>query len=154
MRLSRPGYADAARAPIDFPTAPSLAVPLALKMAGVTVKDIQFQEINEAFAAVVLANMKILGIDPATVNVNGGAVALGHPIGYVLCCLCCVVCFVLFCLFCVVLFCVVCLVVEVGESCMCVCVCVCGREAYVLVATHGHASFASCGDASCHISQL
>lgn len=75
------GFADAAQAPIDFPTAPSLAVPLALKMAGVTVKDIEFQEINEAFAAVVLANIKILGIKPETVNVNGGAVSLGHPIG-------------------------------------------------------------------------
>ena len=53
------GFADAAQTPIDFPTAPSLAVPLALKQAGVTIKDIQFSEVNEAFAAVVLANMKV-----------------------------------------------------------------------------------------------
>jgi len=75
------GYGDAAHAPIDFPTAPSKAVPVALRQAGVTLKDIQFHEINEAFAAVTLANIQLLGADPSKVNVNGGAVALGHPVG-------------------------------------------------------------------------
>ncbi len=81
--VSPAGFADAARDPIDFPTAPSLAVPIALKHAGVTASDVQYHEINEAFAAVVLANMKLLNVDPSRVNVNGGAVSLGHPIGCV-----------------------------------------------------------------------
>lgn len=75
------GLGDGGAAPIDFPTAPALAIPKALKMAGLSVKDIDFWEINEAFAVVVLANMKLLGIDHAKTNVNGGAVSLGHPIG-------------------------------------------------------------------------
>ncbi|CAN6668568.1 acetyl-CoA acetyltransferase [Trichomonascus vanleenenianus] len=74
-------YADAATAPIDFTIAPSKAVPLALKKAGLTVDDIAKWELNEAFAGVSIANNRILGIDPAKVNVKGGAVALGHPIG-------------------------------------------------------------------------
>ncbi|KAI9179731.1 Acetyl-CoA acetyltransferase, mitochondrial [Blastocladiella emersonii ATCC 22665] len=74
-------FADAACAPIDFPVAPALAVPLALKKAGLAVKDIALWEINEAFSVVVKANEKILGLDPAKVNVAGGAVSLGHPIG-------------------------------------------------------------------------
>lgn len=75
------GYADAEAAPVDFSTAPSLAVPRALKRAGVKIGDVALHEINEAFSSVVLANIKILGIDADKVNVNGGAVAMGHPIG-------------------------------------------------------------------------
>ena len=75
------GFADAQGAPIDFPVIPARSVPPALKMAGLEVKDINFWEINEAFSVVALANMKLLNIDHSIVNVNGGAVALGHPIG-------------------------------------------------------------------------
>lgn len=62
--------------------APSLAIPLALKRAGLTVAEIDLWEINEAFAVVSLVNMKLLGIPNDKLNVLGGAVALGHPIGY------------------------------------------------------------------------
>lgn len=75
------GYGDAARDPVDFTTAPSLAVPVALRNAGMGPADIDYHEINEAFSVVALANMKLLHLDPAKVNVFGGAVALGHPIG-------------------------------------------------------------------------
>eukprot|EP00531_Pseudo-nitzschia_arenysensis_P012338 CAMPEP_0116140066 /NCGR_PEP_ID=MMETSP0329-20121206/13641_1 /TAXON_ID=697910 /ORGANISM="Pseudo-nitzschia arenysensis, Strain B593" /LENGTH=394 /DNA_ID=CAMNT_0003635139 /DNA_START=76 /DNA_END=1260 /DNA_ORIENTATION=- len=75
------GFGDAAQAPIDFTTAPALAVPVALDNAGVTASDIDFHEINEAFSVVALANMKLLNLDPSVVNVFGGAVSLGHPIG-------------------------------------------------------------------------
>jgi acetyl-CoA C-acetyltransferase len=75
------GYADAAQDPMWFTTAPALAIPKAMKMAGVTVQDVNYFEINEAFAAVAIANNIKLGLDPARVNVNGGAVALGHPLG-------------------------------------------------------------------------
>lgn len=74
-------YADAATAPIDFTIAPSMALPIALKKAGVDIKDISLFELNEAFSVVAKANEKILGLDPSKVNVAGGAVALGHPIG-------------------------------------------------------------------------
>jgi len=74
-------YADAAQAPEWFTTAPSVAIGKTLKMAGLTLNDISFFEINEAYAAVVLANQKILGLDPGKVNVYGGAVAMGHPLG-------------------------------------------------------------------------
>ena len=74
-------YADAAHAPEWFTTAPSLAIPKALAKAGLTTSDVDFWELNEAFAVVGLANTKILGLDPAKVDVNGGAVALGHPLG-------------------------------------------------------------------------
>ena len=74
-------YGDAATTPIDFAIAPALACENALKMAGLTVDDIDFHEINEAFASVPIANCKLLGINPDKVNVHGGAVALGHPIG-------------------------------------------------------------------------
>lgn len=74
-------YADAAQAPEWFTTAPSLAIQKALDKAGLTVKDVDFWELNEAFAVVGIANTQILGIDPAKVDVNGGAVALGHPLG-------------------------------------------------------------------------
>ncbi|CAM9813403.1 unnamed protein product [Scytosiphon promiscuus] len=75
------GYGDASRAPVEFTVAPSDAVPIALTNAGISIEDVEFHEINEAFSVVALANMQILGLDPARVNVNGGAVALGHPIG-------------------------------------------------------------------------
>ena len=74
-------YADAAHEPEWFTTAPSKALPIALKKAGLEVADIDFFEFNEAFAVVGLANNKILGLDSSKVNVNGGAVALGHPLG-------------------------------------------------------------------------
>jgi len=75
------GFADAEGPPEEFPTAPSLAVPKALAMAGVKSDQIDFWEINEAFSVVVLANMKQLNLPSEKVNVDGGAVALGHPIG-------------------------------------------------------------------------
>ena len=75
------GYGDAAHEPEWFTTAPSKAVPVALKKAGLSVGDIDYWELNEAFAVVGLANTKELGLDPAKVDVNGGAVALGHPLG-------------------------------------------------------------------------
>ncbi|TPX75967.1 hypothetical protein CcCBS67573_g02757 [Chytriomyces confervae] len=74
-------FADAATNPKKFTIAPSIAVPIALERAGLAVKDISRWEINEAFSVVVRANEQILGLDPATVNVNGGGVSLGHPIG-------------------------------------------------------------------------
>ncbi|KAA0127690.1 acetyl-CoA C-acyltransferase [Chryseobacterium sp. SN22] len=74
-------YADAAQAPEDFTTAPSKALPIALKKAGLEVSDIDFFEFNEAFSVVGLANNKILELDASKVNVNGGAVAIGHPLG-------------------------------------------------------------------------
>ena len=75
------GYADAAQAPEWFTTAPSLAIPKALKKANLSVADIDFWELNQAFAVVGIANTQKLGLDPAKVDVNGGAVSLGHPLG-------------------------------------------------------------------------
>jgi len=75
------GFADAEREPIEFTTAPALAIPIALKRAGLTIKDIDFWEINEAFSVVVLANIKELGLDLEKINVLGGGVSLGHAIG-------------------------------------------------------------------------
>ncbi|XP_063402580.1 acetyl-CoA acetyltransferase A, mitochondrial-like isoform X3 [Mytilus trossulus] len=74
-------FADAAIAPIDFPTAPAYAVPKVLKQAGLTKDEIDMWEINEAFSNVVLANVKELGLDMDKVNIHGGAVSIGHPIG-------------------------------------------------------------------------
>lgn len=74
-------FADAAVAPIDFPTAPAYAIPKALEAAGLSVDDISLWEINEAFSVVALANIKMLKLDSDKVNVDGGAVSLGHPIG-------------------------------------------------------------------------
>lgn len=74
-------YADAQQAPEWFTTAPSKAIPLALHRAGLSVEQIDFFEINEAFSVVAIANNDLLKLDPAKVNVNGGAVALGHPLG-------------------------------------------------------------------------
>jgi acetyl-CoA C-acetyltransferase len=75
------GYADAAQAPEDYATSPSVAIPKALAHANLTLKEIDFIEINEAFAAVILANQKILDLDLTKTNIYGGAVALGHPLG-------------------------------------------------------------------------
>ena len=74
-------YADAAQEPKWFTTAPAKALPKALAKANVTLDDIDYFEFNEAFSVVGLANMKILGLSDANVNVNGGAVSLGHPLG-------------------------------------------------------------------------
>ncbi|SFG66965.1 acetyl-CoA C-acetyltransferase [Algoriphagus hitonicola] len=75
------GFADAAKDPLWFTTAPALAIPKAIKHAGLTAEDVDFYEINEAFAAVALANQKELNLDPAKLNIYGGAVSLGHPLG-------------------------------------------------------------------------
>lgn len=75
------GFGDAAQEPVEFPSAPSLAVPRAIAHAGLEKSDIEYHEINEAFAAVTLLNANLLGLDVDRVNVHGGAVALGHPIG-------------------------------------------------------------------------
>ncbi len=75
------GFADAAQDPIWFTTAPSLAIPKAMKHAGVTADKVDFYEINEAFAAVAIANNQELNLDPEKVNIFGGAVSLGHPLG-------------------------------------------------------------------------
>ena len=75
------GFADAAQDPMWFTTTPSIAIPKAIKAAGIDKKDVSFYEINEAFSAVAIANNIKLGLDPAKVNINGGAVALGHPLG-------------------------------------------------------------------------
>ena len=75
------GYADAEQAPEWFTTAPSKAIPKAIAKAGLKQSDIHFYEINEAFSVVSLANNKELKLDASKVNVNGGAVSLGHPLG-------------------------------------------------------------------------
>jgi acetyl-CoA C-acetyltransferase len=75
------GYADAEQAPDWFTTTPSIALPKAVEKAGLKISDIHFFELNEAFSVVGLANIKLLGLDPAKVNVNGGAVSLGHTLG-------------------------------------------------------------------------
>ncbi|WP_372938043.1 acetyl-CoA C-acyltransferase [Seonamhaeicola sp.] len=74
-------YADAAHEPEWFTTAPAKALPKALNKAGIDIKDVDFFEFNEAFSVVGLANMKILGLNDSKVNVHGGAVSLGHPLG-------------------------------------------------------------------------
>lgn len=75
------GYGDAEQAPDDFTTSPALAIPIALKKAGLELNQIDFVEVNEAFSNVAMANTKLLNLDPAKVNVFGGAVSLGHPVG-------------------------------------------------------------------------
>ncbi|ODV94222.1 hypothetical protein PACTADRAFT_45300 [Pachysolen tannophilus NRRL Y-2460] len=75
------GWGDAAHEPENFTTAPSLAIPKALKHAGINIEDVDFFELNEAFAVVGLANQKLLQIPTEKLNVWGGAVALGHPLG-------------------------------------------------------------------------
>lgn len=74
-------YADSEQAPEWFTTSPSKAIPKAVEKAGLKMRDINYFEINEAFSVVSLANNKILGLDGSKVNVNGGAVSLGHPLG-------------------------------------------------------------------------
>lgn len=74
-------YADAAQEPKFFTTTPSKALPKALEKAGLSLSDVDYFELNEAFAVVGLANMKILGLEDKNVNVYGGAVSLGHPLG-------------------------------------------------------------------------
>merc|ERR1711981_239443 len=75
------GYADGATDPIDFPIAPRFATEKLLRQTGMSAADVDLWEINEAFSVVVLANMKLDGLDPAKVNIHGGAVSLGHPLG-------------------------------------------------------------------------
>ena len=75
------GYADAAQEPKWFTTSPAKALPIAIEKAGITLDNVDFFEFNEAFAVVGLANAKILNLDQNKINVNGGAVSLGHPLG-------------------------------------------------------------------------
>ncbi|KAL2125071.1 hypothetical protein VTJ04DRAFT_1436 [Mycothermus thermophilus] len=75
------GWGDAARDPSHFTVAPALAIPKAIQHAGLTPDQVDYYEINEAFSVVALANIKILGLDPEKVNVFGGSVAIGHPLG-------------------------------------------------------------------------
>ncbi|EXJ67362.1 acetyl-CoA C-acetyltransferase [Cladophialophora psammophila CBS 110553] len=75
------GWGDAAKQPSKFTTAPALAIPKALKHAGISQEDVDAFEINEAFSVVALANMKLLGLSADKVNLHGGAVAIGHPLG-------------------------------------------------------------------------
>lgn len=75
------GYADAEQAPEWFTTSPSLAVPKAVAKAGLKMEDINYFELNEAFSVVGIVNSQKMNLDPSKVNVNGGAVALGHPLG-------------------------------------------------------------------------
>jgi acetyl-CoA C-acetyltransferase len=74
-------YADAEQEPTWFTTTPSIAVPRAVKKAGLDMKDLDYVELNEAFSVVGIINAKKMNLDPANVNVNGGAVSLGHPLG-------------------------------------------------------------------------
>ena len=74
-------YADAAQEPKWFTTAPAKALPKALDKAGIAISDVDYFEFNEAFSVVGLANAKILGLSNDKINVNGGAVSLGHPLG-------------------------------------------------------------------------
>jgi len=75
------GFADAEQAPEWFTTAPALALPKAANQAGINMSDIEYVELNEAFSVVGLANIKLLNLNSDKVNVNGGAVSLGHPLG-------------------------------------------------------------------------
>jgi acetyl-CoA C-acetyltransferase len=75
------GYADAEQEPTWFTTTPSIAVPVAVKRAGLQMYDIDYVELNEAFSVVGIVNSKMMSLDPSRVNVNGGAVSMGHPLG-------------------------------------------------------------------------
>ena len=75
------GWGDAAQQPSKFTTAPALAIPKALKHAGISQDAVDAFEINEAFSVVALANLKLLGLSEEKVNIHGGAVAIGHPLG-------------------------------------------------------------------------
>jgi acetyl-CoA C-acetyltransferase len=74
-------YADAEQAPEWFTTSPAIAVPRAVQKAGLKMGDIDFWELNEAFAVVGIENSKRMDLDPSRVNIHGGAVSLGHPLG-------------------------------------------------------------------------
>jgi acetyl-CoA C-acetyltransferase len=74
-------YADAQQAPDWFTTSPSIAIPIALQRAGLKTDDVDYFEINEAFSVVSLANNQILKLESSKVNINGGAVSMGHPLG-------------------------------------------------------------------------
>ena len=74
-------YADAEQEPAWFTTTPSIAVPRAVQKAGLQMNDVEYGELNEAFSVVGIVNTKNMKLDPARVNVNGGAVSLGHPLG-------------------------------------------------------------------------
>lgn len=75
------GYADAEQDPVQFTTTPSIAVPAAVKKSGLQMSDVDFVELNEAFSVVGIVNTKKMNLNPAKVNVNGGAVSIGHPLG-------------------------------------------------------------------------
>jgi acetyl-CoA C-acetyltransferase len=75
------GYADAEQEPVWFTTTPSIALPAAAKRAGIEVSDLDFVELNEAFSVVGIVNTRKMNLDAAKVNVNGGAVSMGHPLG-------------------------------------------------------------------------
>ncbi|XP_044758057.1 acetyl-CoA acetyltransferase, mitochondrial-like isoform X1 [Coccinella septempunctata] len=75
------GFADGATDPVDFPIAPAVAIPRLLEKTGVKKDEVALWELNEAFSVVAVANQKLLELDPAKINVHGGAVSLGHPIG-------------------------------------------------------------------------
>ena len=75
------GQADAAQSAEMFTTAPAKAIPIAIQRAGIRADDVDFYELNEAFAVVSAVNVKLLKLDPAKVNVYGGAVSMGHPLG-------------------------------------------------------------------------
>jgi acetyl-CoA C-acetyltransferase len=75
------GYADAEQEPVWFTTTPSIAVPAAVKKAGLKMEDIDYVELNEAFSVVGIVNTRKMNLDPSKVNVNGGAVSIGHPLG-------------------------------------------------------------------------
>ena len=75
------GYADAEQEPTWFTTTPSIALPKAVEKAGLQMKDVEYVELNEAFSVVGIVNTKMMDLDPSKVNVNGGAVSLGHPLG-------------------------------------------------------------------------
>ena len=75
------GYADAEQQPEWFTTTPSLAVPKAIKKAGLTIEQVDYFELNEAFSVVGIVNTQKMKLNPVRVNVNGGAVSLGHPLG-------------------------------------------------------------------------
>ena len=74
-------FADASCDPVDFPIAPTFAIPKILNKTGIKKEDIAMWEVNEAFSVVVLAIIKKMEIDPAKVNIRGGAVSIGHPLG-------------------------------------------------------------------------
>ena len=79
-----PAFADAAMGPIDFPLSPAITIDKCLKQSGVKKDDVTMWEINEAFSSVVIATERLCDLDPEKVNIHGGAVSLGHPVGWVI----------------------------------------------------------------------